>query len=92
MHSGYHPSDTRRDERAPPGDRTPSHDDPSAEHAVDVVDADAAERRSPRRRTEEWRSFVFFTVVMAPLLAVLGVSGYGFLVWMFQTFVTGPPG
>ena len=85
MHSGYHPSGAARDKRGP------ASPDGEAEHQR-AVDADEAERRSPQRRTEEWRSFVFFTVVMAPVLAVLGVSGYGFLVWMFQTFVTGPPG
>jgi nitrate reductase NapE len=46
---------------------------------------------APSTRTEEWRSFLFFTVVMAPVLAVLLVGGYGFLVWMYQLFA-GPPG
>jgi len=40
--------------------------------------------------TEELRSFLFFTVVMAPLLAVIGVGGFGFVVWMYQ-LVAGPP-
>lgn len=42
-------------------------------------------------RAQELRSFVFLSVVMAPVLAVIVVSGYGFLVWMFQ-LVAGPPG
>jgi periplasmic nitrate reductase NapE len=42
-------------------------------------------------RKQELRSFVFLAVVMAPLLAVIIVSGWGFLVWMFQLFA-GPPG
>jgi len=45
----------------------------------------------PSTRLEEWRSFLFFTVVMAPVLAVLLVGGYGFAVWMYQLFA-GPPG
>ena len=45
----------------------------------------------PSTRTEELRSFLFFTVVMAPVLAVMIVGGYGFLVWMYQ-LVAGPPG
>jgi nitrate reductase NapE len=45
----------------------------------------------PSTRQEEWRSFLFFTVVMAPALAVILVAGYGFLVWMYQIIV-GPPG
>jgi nitrate reductase NapE len=36
------------------------------------------------RRKEEFRSWLFLTVVMAPVLAVLIVSGYGFVVWMLQ--------
>ena len=42
-------------------------------------------------RHEELRSFLFFTVVMAPVLAVAVVGGYGFLVWMYQ-LIAGPPG
>jgi nitrate reductase NapE len=44
----------------------------------------------PSTRLEEWRSFLFFTVVMAPVLAVAIVGGYGFLVWMYQ-IIAGPP-
>jgi nitrate reductase NapE len=50
----------------------------------------ADDRAPPSTRTEELRSFLFFTVVMAPLLAVMIVGGYGFLVWMYQ-LVAGPP-
>lgn len=39
---------------------------------------------------EELRSFLFFTVVMAPALAVTLVVGYGFAVWMYQ-LMAGPP-
>ena len=45
----------------------------------------------PGTRREELRSFLFFTIVMAPVLAVALVTGYGFLVWMYQ-LLTGPPG
>ena len=45
----------------------------------------------PSTRQEEWRSFLFFTVVMAPLLAAMVVGGFGFLVWMYQ-LIGGPPG
>jgi len=41
-------------------------------------------------RAEELRSFLFLTVVMAPVVTVLIVAGYGFLVWMIQ-LVNGPP-
>ena len=42
-------------------------------------------------RAQELRGFLFLSVVMAPVLAVAIVSGYGFLVWMYQV-VAGPPG
>ena len=51
---------------------------------------DPAPHDPPSTRQEEWRSFLFFTVVMAPLLAVMIVGGYGFLVWMYQ-LIAGPP-
>lgn len=37
-----------------------------------------------QRRKEEFRSWLFLTAIMAPVLAVLIVSGYGFVVWMLQ--------
>jgi nitrate reductase NapE len=43
-----------------------------------------------QRKTEEWRTWVFLTIVLAPVLAVAVVSGYGFIVWMYQLFA-GPP-
>jgi nitrate reductase NapE len=51
----------------------------------------AAPVPAPSTRKEELRSFLFFTVVMAPVLAVMLVAGYGFAVWMYQ-LVAGPPG
>jgi len=42
-------------------------------------------------KAQEVRSFLFLTAVMAPLLAVIIVAGYGFLVWIYQMFA-GPPG
>lgn len=44
---------------------------------------------SEKRR--ELLTFLFLTVVLAPVLAVLIVGGYGFLVWIFQ-MIAGPPG
>ena len=47
--------------------------------------------QAPSTKTEETRSLVFLAVVMAPVLAVMIVGGYGFLVWMYQ-LLAGPPG
>lgn len=41
-------------------------------------------------RKAELRSFLFLTVVMAPILTVMIVGGYGFAVWMYQ-LIAGPP-
>ncbi len=45
----------------------------------------------PGTKAQELRAFLLLAVVMAPVLAVAVVSGYGFLVWMLQ-LVAGPPG
>ena len=50
-----------------------------------------AEGKETFTRAQELRSFLILSVVMAPVLAVTFVSGYGFLVWMYQLIV-GPPG
>ena len=45
----------------------------------------------PHSKARELRAFLFLSVVLAPLLAAAVVSGYGFLVWMYQ-LIAGPPG
>ena len=40
-------------------------------------------------RGQEMRCFLLLTCVAAPVLAVVFVSGYGFLVWMSQ-LISGP--
>jgi periplasmic nitrate reductase NapE len=39
-------------------------------------------------KKQELKAFLLLTVVMAPVLAVLVVGGYGFFVWMYQ-LITG---
>lgn len=48
-------------------------------------DADTA----PRKR-DETLTFLFLAVFLAPLLSVVIVGGYGFLVWMHH-LIYGPP-
>ncbi len=43
-----------------------------------------------KARRSELKAFLFLTVVMAPVIAGLVISGYGFAVWAFQMFA-GPP-
>jgi nitrate reductase NapE len=52
---------------------------------------DMDERAKAPTKAQELRAFLFLSVVLAPVLAVGLVSGYGFLVWAVQ-LVTGPPG
>lgn len=46
---------------------------------------------APPTRREEIRAFVFLAFVLAPVLSVLFVGGYGFIVWILQ-MISGPPG
>lgn len=41
-------------------------------------------------KKRERRAVIFLTVVLAPVVAVLVVAGFGFAVWMYQ-LVAGPP-
>jgi periplasmic nitrate reductase NapE len=42
------------------------------------------------QKKKEHDAFIFLTVVIAPLLAVIIVGGYGLLIWLYQLFM-GPP-
>jgi nitrate reductase NapE len=42
-------------------------------------------------KKSEQRVFFFVTIFLAPILTVLLISGYGFIVWMLQN-IFGPPG
>ncbi|WOQ86843.1 trimethylamine N-oxide reductase system protein TorE [Vibrio cholerae] len=54
--------------------------------------SDVNKVESGEKRSLEWKSFLFITVVLFPILSVAFVGGYGFIVWMLQMFVFGPPG
>lgn len=47
--------------------------------------------RGSASKRQELGVFLFITVVLFPVLSVLIVAGYGFLVWFWQMF-NGPPG
>ncbi len=42
------------------------------------------------QKKKELQAFLFLTAVIAPLMAVSIVGGYGLLIWLYQLF-TGPP-
>lgn len=41
-------------------------------------------------RGDELRTFLLLTVVLAPLITVICIGGFGFLIWMTQ-LILGPP-
>ena len=41
-------------------------------------------------KAEERRVFLFLVVLLAPILSVMLVGGYGFAIWMLQ-LIFGPP-
>lgn len=55
------------------------------------TDATNHEAGTPTKR-EELRAFFILTAVVAPVLSVLIVAGYGFFVWMYQLFTGDLPG
>jgi periplasmic nitrate reductase NapE len=54
------------------------------------VPQDAQPDAQPISRRRELLLFLFLTVVLAPMLAVAIVGGFGFMVWIWQIFA-GPP-
>jgi len=52
----------------------------------------ASNEVAPSTKQEEWRSFLFLTAVMAPLVTVGVVAGWGFIVWMYQLITGDLPG
>lgn len=48
---------------------------------------DPSNASSPK---DELSAFLFLTVILAPVLAVMIVGGYGFMVWILQ-ILNGPP-
>jgi len=54
-----------------------------------VIEESASTIRAERRR--EWGVFLALAFGLAPVLAVIVVATYGFVVWIWQMIV-GPPG
>ena len=42
------------------------------------------------QKKKEVHAFLFLTVILAPLMTVAIVGGYGLLIWLYQLF-SGPP-
>ncbi|WP_084404941.1 MULTISPECIES: periplasmic nitrate reductase, NapE protein [Aliagarivorans] len=51
------------------------------------------ESTNPQEQSKrsEWLSFLIICVFLFPILSVVFVGGYGFIVWMLQ-LIYGPPG
>jgi nitrate reductase NapE len=63
-------------------------DDGPGEMSVATSERDVDDQAARRR---ELGAFLFLTVVLAPVLAIAIVGGWGFVVWIYQ-IVFGPPG
>ena len=55
------------------------------------MDANPTDADPAARKSDERKAFFFLTILTWPVLAFLVVTGYGFLVWIYQMFA-GPPG
>ncbi|MCO6057384.1 periplasmic nitrate reductase, NapE protein [Pseudomonas sp. MOB-449] len=51
----------------------------------------AAESGAETSKRKETRLFLFLVACLFPILSVMIVGGYGFIVWMYQ-MIAGPPG
>jgi periplasmic nitrate reductase NapE len=60
----------------------------SGDEEVVLISAD--DKPAQYTKGQELRSFLFLTVVMAPVLTGAIIVVYGFLVWLFQA-LSGPP-
>ncbi len=49
------------------------------------------DEQQPPTKAQELRTFLFLTVIAAPILAVAIVGGYGFFIWMYQLFTGNLP-
>lgn len=48
--------------------------------------------QQPVTRTEEIKAFLLLTAVLAPILTIGIVAGFGFFVWMYQLLTGSLPG
>ncbi|AWI53520.1 nitrate reductase [Aquabacterium olei] len=53
---------------------------------------DTSDPAPPSTKQEEWRSFLFLTAVMAPVVTIGVVAGWGFAVWIYQLITGDLPG
>tara|TARA_R110002110_G_scaffold127234_3_gene306048 strand:+ start:2096 stop:2278 length:183 start_codon:yes stop_codon:yes gene_type:complete len=53
-------------------------------------ETETTEMPSGTGKSDELQTFLFLTIFLAPIVAVTGVGGFGFLIWMSQ-IILGPP-
>jgi len=46
---------------------------------------------SIKEQKQELSTFIFLSVILAPILSIAIVGGYGFIIWISQ-IILGPPG
>lgn len=55
------------------------------------VSSPSNESNGNSEKRNERRAIAFLTIVVAPVVAVMFVAAFGFIVWMVQ-LIAGPPG
>jgi nitrate reductase NapE len=58
---------------------------------ADVIKLSPRSPPSDARRKRELTVFLVLTLLLAPVLAIASVGGYGLSVWVYQ-MIAGPPG
>jgi len=53
--------------------------------------AETSSGQEPPRKRDEFLAFLFVAVILAPLLAVMLIGGYGLAIWIAHMFGA-PPG
>lgn len=56
-----------------------------------MATSEKAEETAAAKRSDETWAFLFLALLLFPILAIVSVGGFGFIVWM-QHLMFGPPG
>ncbi|MTI16235.1 TorE protein [Rhodobacteraceae bacterium RKSG542] len=55
-----------------------------------MTNKDVAERTEKQTASSEWLTFLVFTLVILPGIAVAAIGSYGLAIWIYQ-MIYGPP-
>lgn len=58
---------------------------------METVSKQPNEQSTEEEKKSERNTFIFLTVFLAPVIAIMLVGSYGFIIW-FSQLIFGPPG